>query len=241
MDSSIDEELFLERLETLYEKELSDVRAFAQREHRPYDEVRPQTAHTDSLSFELTTSKVRNRLAELHCKDLFDFHRDGDEKSPGKEQSEGHHDGTEAHSYDRLTLPIDSIKHLAIHFTSSRVAPYYRRSSVVLPRRKSERRERRRVPRGLYARPRILARSSGLRCCWGTRVPNLLPEIAIRHSDTRSRDPLFEFDELYLPEPRRHGDTSTAGASSAVCSDKHNFEQEQPSSRAEDGSVRCNA
>ena len=104
MDSSIDEELFLERLETLYEKELSDVRAFAQREHRPYDEVRPQAARTDSLPFELTTSKVRNRLAELHCKDLFDFHRDGDEKSPGKEQSEGHHDGTEAHSYDRLTL-----------------------------------------------------------------------------------------------------------------------------------------
>ncbi|KAF7796605.1 hypothetical protein EIP86_007787 [Pleurotus ostreatoroseus] len=49
MDS---DELYLERLEALYAKQLGDVRAFAAREGRPFDEV-------------------RTRLAEWHCKDLF--------------------------------------------------------------------------------------------------------------------------------------------------------------------------
>lgn len=34
-----DHDLYLERLETLYEKQLSDLRAFAARESRPFDEV----------------------------------------------------------------------------------------------------------------------------------------------------------------------------------------------------------
>ena len=37
--SSSDQALYLERLDTLYEKGLSDIRAFAQRESRPFDEV----------------------------------------------------------------------------------------------------------------------------------------------------------------------------------------------------------
>lgn len=35
----VDQDLYMERLETLYEKELTDIRAFAQRENRPLDEV----------------------------------------------------------------------------------------------------------------------------------------------------------------------------------------------------------
>lgn len=42
MTTAVDD-LYLERLETLYEKQLSDTRAFAQREGRPFDEVRVHT------------------------------------------------------------------------------------------------------------------------------------------------------------------------------------------------------
>ncbi|OSD06565.1 hypothetical protein PYCCODRAFT_1474680 [Trametes coccinea BRFM310] len=45
--------LFLERLEMLYEQSLSDLRAFADREGKPFDEV-------------------RRRMAEIHCQYLFD-------------------------------------------------------------------------------------------------------------------------------------------------------------------------
>ena len=38
--TTVDEGLYLERLETLYEKGLSDIRAFAAREERSFEEVR---------------------------------------------------------------------------------------------------------------------------------------------------------------------------------------------------------
>ncbi|CDO73723.1 hypothetical protein BN946_scf185015.g51 [Trametes cinnabarina] len=54
--------LFLERLEMLYEQSLSDLRAFADREGRPFDEV-------------------RRRMAEIHAKYLFDHSADGPSSS----------------------------------------------------------------------------------------------------------------------------------------------------------------
>ncbi|TBU48852.1 hypothetical protein BD309DRAFT_986978 [Dichomitus squalens] len=48
-----DDGFFMERVEMLYEQGLVDLRAFAEREHRPFEEV-------------------RRCMAELHCKFLFD-------------------------------------------------------------------------------------------------------------------------------------------------------------------------
>ncbi|KAI0671746.1 hypothetical protein C8Q78DRAFT_1030674 [Trametes maxima] len=52
-EKATDDALFMERLEMLYQQNLSDLRAFAERESRPFDEV-------------------RRRVAELHSKCLFD-------------------------------------------------------------------------------------------------------------------------------------------------------------------------
>ncbi|KAI0649105.1 hypothetical protein C8Q79DRAFT_948831 [Trametes meyenii] len=52
-EKATDDALFLERLEMLYQQNLSDLRAFAERESRPFDEV-------------------RRRVAELHSKCLFE-------------------------------------------------------------------------------------------------------------------------------------------------------------------------
>ncbi|KAI8980174.1 hypothetical protein BD414DRAFT_493863 [Trametes punicea] len=52
-ETATDDALFLERLEMLYEQSLTDLKAFADREGRPLDEV-------------------RRRMAELHSKYLFD-------------------------------------------------------------------------------------------------------------------------------------------------------------------------
>ncbi|OBZ72193.1 hypothetical protein A0H81_07963 [Grifola frondosa] len=52
-ERAMDYDLFLERLEMLYDQSLTEIRAFAEREARPFEEV-------------------RKRVAELHCKYLFD-------------------------------------------------------------------------------------------------------------------------------------------------------------------------
>ncbi|KAI0635935.1 hypothetical protein C8Q77DRAFT_1270176 [Trametes polyzona] len=57
-ERATDDALFLERLDMLYEQSLSDLRAFADRENRPFDEV-------------------RRRIAELHSKYLFESASDG--------------------------------------------------------------------------------------------------------------------------------------------------------------------
>ncbi|KAH9945182.1 uncharacterized protein BXZ73DRAFT_73369 [Epithele typhae] len=51
-EKASDDVFFMERLEMLYEQGLSDLRAFAERESRPFDEV-------------------KRRMAEVHCRSLF--------------------------------------------------------------------------------------------------------------------------------------------------------------------------
>ncbi|KAH9935262.1 hypothetical protein B0H21DRAFT_759281 [Amylocystis lapponica] len=50
----MDDDLFLERLETLFDKSLADLRTFAEREARPFEDV-------------------RKRVAEWHCRSLFNL------------------------------------------------------------------------------------------------------------------------------------------------------------------------
>ncbi|KAH9917037.1 uncharacterized protein B0H18DRAFT_884190 [Fomitopsis serialis] len=52
MQGDYDSQLFLERLQTLFDKSLADLRAFAERESRPFEEIRDQ-------------------VAKWHCKELF--------------------------------------------------------------------------------------------------------------------------------------------------------------------------
>lgn len=75
MTTAVDD-LYLERLETLYEKQLGDIRAFAQREGRPLDEVRVHARYSP-ISDLTTFLQVRTKLAEWHSKDLFTPRGDG--------------------------------------------------------------------------------------------------------------------------------------------------------------------
>ncbi|KAI0359858.1 hypothetical protein OH77DRAFT_873452 [Trametes cingulata] len=66
--ATADDVLFLERLEMLYEQSLADLRAFAEREDKPFEEV-------------------RRRIAELHSKYLFQRSGPGPSTADGKELS----------------------------------------------------------------------------------------------------------------------------------------------------------
>ena len=62
--------LFLERLETFMEKSLADIRAFAGRENRPFDEVCIPFTGTSTI-IHLPFSQIRRYVAEWHSKFLF--------------------------------------------------------------------------------------------------------------------------------------------------------------------------
>ena len=72
-EKATDDGFFMERLEMLYQQHLGDLRAFAEREGRPYDEVCTYKADVmnqgpGSLD---RLMQVKMRMAELHCQPLF--------------------------------------------------------------------------------------------------------------------------------------------------------------------------
>ena len=90
-----DDVFFMERLEMLYEQGLVELRAFAERENRSFDEVSRSGDGECKGWLVHGRRQVRRRMAELHCKSLFDASRatgteDPKELSPSFSSSPRH-------------------------------------------------------------------------------------------------------------------------------------------------------